>query len=76
MKLQAVGDLGLIVRGQRQDERAFAAQFHIDAGRAQKLLGESRPPRLALTAERDQRFFAGLGLAACGKHPGGGVARA
>ena len=43
---------------------------------AQQLLGESRPARLAVAAERDQRLFAGLGLAARRQHAGRGMARA
>ena len=74
LKLQAVGDLGLIVRGEGEDQRALATQFDVDGCRAQKLRGEAGPARLALAAERDQRLFAGLRLAAGGEHSGGGVA--
>ena len=41
LKLQLMRDLGLIVGGQREDQRALVAQFHIDAARAQQLLGKS-----------------------------------
>ena len=76
LKLQAMRDLGLIVRGQGEMQRAFAPQFDIDAARPQKLLGKGRPARLALAAERDQRFFAGLGFAAGRQHAGRRVAGA
>ncbi len=76
LKFQMMRQRGLIVRRQRQNERAFAAQFDVDAGRLQKLLGEGRPARLAIAAERDQRLFARLGFSAGGKHPGRGMARA
>src|SRR6478735_10047162 len=74
LKLQAMGDLGLIVGGEGEDQRALATQFDVDAGRAQKLSGEAGPACLAVTAQRDQRLFAGLRLAAGGEHSGGGVA--
>ena len=66
----------LIVRGQRENQRAFRAQFHVDAGRRLQFGGEGRPARLAVAAERYQCFFAGLRLAAGGEHSGGGVAGA
>ena len=75
-KVEPMRDLGLIVRGQRQHQRALAPQFDIDAACAQKLLGESRPARLAVAAERDQRLFAGFGLRAGRQHPGRRIARA
>ena len=71
-----VGNRRLIVRGERENQRAFASQLDVDAGRALKLRGEGWPARLALAAERDQRLFARLRLAAGGQHSGGGVARA
>ena len=64
----------LIVGGQREHQRALAAQFDVDAGYACKLLGESRPARLAVAAERNQILFAGLGLAARRQHAGGRMA--
>ena len=76
LKLQAVGDLGLIVGSERKHQRALLPQLDIDAARARKFLGEDGPARLALAAERDQRFFAGLGFAAGGEHAGRGMARA
>ena len=66
----------LVVRGRGDDQRAFGAQFHIDAGGRLQFGGKGRPARLAVAAERDQRFLAGLGLGAGGEHPGGGVAGA
>ena len=69
-------DARLVVGGERHDQRAFVAQFDVDAGRLQQFRGEGRPARLALAPERDQRILAGLGLAAGGQHPGGGMARA
>ena len=76
LKFQMMRQRRLIVRGQRQNQRALAAQFDVDAARAQKLLGKSRPARLAVAAERDQVLFAGLGLAARREHAGRGMARA
>ncbi len=76
LKLQALRDLGLIVRGQGEMQDALAPQFDIDAARPQKFLGKGRPARLALAAERDQRFFAGLGFAASRQHAGSRVAGA
>ena len=66
----------LIVRGQREQQRALAPQLHVDPGGLPEFGREGRPARLALAPERDQRFLARLGLGAGGEHPGGGVAGA
>ena len=66
----------LVVGGERHDQRALVAQFHVDAGRLPQLRRECRPARLALAPERDQRLLARLGLAAGCEHPGGGMGRA
>jgi hypothetical protein len=70
LKLEPMGKLAMIVSGQSEDKRALAAQFDIDAGDAEKLRGKTRPTRLTLAAERDQRFLAGLGLTARREHAG------
>src|ERR1700722_13700273 len=62
--------LALIVGGQSEDERAFAAQFDIDAAGSEKVRGEARPARLALSAKGDQRLLARFGFAARGEHAG------
>ena len=67
-------DLGLIVGGQGEQQCALRAQLNIDAACALKLLGKTRPARLALPAERDQRFLAGFGFTARGQHARGGMA--
>ena len=74
LKLQAMGDFRLIVRGQGEQQRALAPQFDVDAARAQQLVGKGRPARLAVAPERDQRLLAGLGLAARRQHAGRGMA--
>ena len=74
LKLQAMRDFRLIVRGQGEHQRALAPQFDVDATRAQQLFGKGRPARLAVAAERDQRFLARLGFAACRQHAGCGMA--
>ena len=61
---------GRIVRGERQNNRAFAAQIHVDAACALQLFGKTRPARLAIAAERNQCFLAGLRLAAGSQHAG------
>ena len=66
----------LIVGRERDHQRALAAQLHIDAGGLAQLGGESRPACLAVAAERDQRFFAGLRLGAGREHSGGRMGRA
>src|SRR5262249_19938973 len=66
----------LVVRGQGDDQRPLGPQVYIDARGLEQLRRESGPARLAFAAERDQGFFAGLGLGAGGQHAGGGVARA
>ena len=71
-----MSECGLIVRGQRQNQRALAPQFDVDAARAQKLVGKIRPARLTVAAERDQILFTRLGLAARRQHPGCGMTRA
>ena len=76
LKIQAVRSFGLIVGGQRQSQRAFLAQFDINAARPQKLAGKTRPARLAVAAKREQRLFAGLGFATRRQHAGRGMARA
>ena len=76
LKLQTMADLRLIIGREREHQRALAPQFDVDAARAQKLLGKAGPARLALAAERDQRLFARLGLAARRQHAGRRVARA
>ena len=64
----------LVVGRQGDDQRPLGPQFHVNAGRPLQFRGESGPTRLALAAQRDQRFLAGLGLRAGGEHPSGGVA--
>ena len=76
LKLQAMGDLRVIVGGQGEQQRALAPQFDVDAAGAQQLVGKGRPARLAVAPERDQRLLAGLGLAARRQHAGRGMARA
>src|SRR5262245_4842449 len=67
-------DRRLIVGGERKNEGALTAQFHVDAGCASKLFRKGRPALLALASERDQRLFAWLRLAASRQHTGCGVA--
>jgi len=74
LKHELMGEPGLIVRGQREEERALRPQLHIDARHVEQLGGESRPARLALAAERGQALFAGLRLRARRQHAGGCVA--
>ena len=69
-------NLALIVGGERQHQGALMAQFDVDATRAQKLISEAGPTRLAVAAERDQCLLAGLRLATGSEHAGRGVARA
>src|SRR5262245_57714011 len=69
-----MGEPGLIVRGQREEERALRPQLHIDARHVEQLGSESGPAPLALTAERGQVLFAGLRLRARRQHAGGCVA--
>ena len=76
LKLQMMRKRRLIVGGQRQNERAFAAQFDVHAACGQQLLGKGGPARLAVAAERDQILFAGLGFGAGRKHAGRRIARA
>src|SRR6266511_5368494 len=64
----------LIVRGQREEERAFRPQFHINPRHLKQLGGESGPACLAFATERDEGLFAGLRLRARRQHAGGGVA--
>ena len=71
---QMMVDTRLVVGGQRHDQRSFRAQFDVDPGRLQQFRRECRPARLAFAAERDQRVFARLGLAAGGEHAGGRMA--
>ena len=74
LKLQAMGDFRLIVRGQGEQQRTLAPQFDVDAAGAQQLVGKARPARLAVAPERHQRLFPRLGLAAGGQHAGRGMA--
>ena len=74
LKFQPVRDLGLIVRSQGEQQRAFRPQFDIDPAGALKFLGKARPARLAVAAERNQRLFARFGFAASGQHAGGRMA--
>ena len=76
LKLQPMADLGLVVGGERENERALAAQFDVDAACPQELLGEGRPARLAVAAERNQILFARLGFASRREHAGRRMARA
>ena len=76
LKFQPVRNLGLIVRGQGEQQRAFRPQFDIDAAGALKFFGKVRPARLSLAAQCDQRLLARFGFAASGQHPGGRMARA
>src|SRR5262249_21038877 len=66
----------LVVRGQGDDQRSLGPQVHIDARDGQQFGGESGPARLAFAAERNQGFFAGLGLGPSRQHAGGRMARA
>ena len=74
LKLQAMGDFRLIVRGQGEQQGALAAQFDVDAAGAQQLVGKGRPARLAVAPKRYQRFLTRLGLAARRQHAGRGMA--
>ena len=65
---------GLIVRSQRQNQRALLAQFDVDPARLKQLPRKARPARLAVAPERDQRLLAGLGFAARRQHAGRGMA--
>ncbi len=67
---------GLVVGGERNDQRALAAQLHVDTGGLLELLGKRRPARLAVAAERHQGLLAGLGFGAGRQHAGGRVGRA
>ena len=66
----------LIVRIQRHNERPVAPQVDRHAGRGFELGGEIRPQPLADAAERDEIFFARLGLGANRQHAGRRMARA
>ena len=64
----------LVVGRQGDDQRAFRAQFHVDAGCLFQLGGKSGPARLAVATERDEGLLAGLGLGAGREHPRRGMA--
>jgi hypothetical protein len=71
-----MGDFRVIVRGQGEQQRALAPQFDVDPAGAQQFVGKSRPARLAVAPERDQRLLARLGLATRRQHAGRRMARA
>src|SRR5215467_5486565 len=48
LKHELMGEPGLIVCGQREEERALLPQLHIDARHVEQLGSESGPARLAL----------------------------
>ena len=74
LEFQPVCNFGLIVRCQREDQRALPTQLDIDTAGTLKLLGKGRPARLTLATERNQRFFTRLGFAAGRQHSGRGMA--
>ena len=67
---------GAVVRGQRDDERAFVTQVDRQPARALEFHGELRPQRLARAVEREQLLLTRFHLGAGCEHSGRGVARA
>jgi hypothetical protein len=74
LEFEVVLQPGPIVRGQRDDQRAFAAEVDRHATRALEFRGELRPQRLAGAVEREQLFLARFHLGTGREHSGRGVA--
>ena len=76
--LELIGKAQLlgVVAGQGHDHRAFVPVADRDPGSGLDLAREIRPEKLTFQGQRQQCFFAGLGLDRGGEHTGRGPARA